>query len=903
MEEESRPNPDELLQKVMQEEEEPRGKLKIFFGACAGVGKTYAMMSAAKVKIADGDDVVVGLVETHGRVETARLLDGFEIIAPSQVDYRGKAFDEMNLDAIIERKPKLVLVDELAHTNIPGSRHRKRWKDVEELLHIGIDVYTTLNVQHLESLNDIVGQITGIRVRETVPDRVFDSADEISLVDLPPDELLRRLREGKVYIPRQALQAADGFFRKGNLIALRELSMRRAADRIDSQMRDYRADLSIHQIWQARERILVCIGPNPESERLVRAASRLATAMHADWIAIFVETTDLQTLPPQRRERIFATLRLAQELGAETTTIPGSDIATALSAFAKEHNTTTLVLGQSEHRGWHKLFHTDLARSIAKRAPEIGLHVVAQSATPSTPRPQQLRSWPQFPQAINPTGYLYATLVCAIATLVNLALFRHFDLANFIMLYLLGVVFVSARLGQGPGLLASILSLGLFDFLFVNPRFSFSVADTKHILTFTIMFSVALLVGRMTAKLRFQATASARREHSAEALHLIGKELAASLTVEKTLEISRRHLHGLFAKSKATILLPDSKNQVRQPVLHFEPGTEPPETDLGIAQWSFENKASAGYGTTTLSHSELLYLPLPGSMKVRGVLAIHPSSTNILQEPEQLRLLESFANQVGQTLERIHYIEVAQDSLLRIEAERLRNSLLATVSHDIRTPLSALIGQASNLATLQESFAPEIRPIVVAVHEESLRLGHIVDNILDMARLQAGRVKLNRQWHSLEELVGVSLEDLTATKRSRNFILNFPESLPLVEVDAVLMERVIANLLGNALKYASANAAIRIFAKTQEQELIVSVEDNGPGILPGQLERIFEKFSRGDEESSIPGVGLGLTICKAIVEAHQGRIWVENIVPHGARFSFALPLGTPPKFIGEDSDE
>jgi len=891
MEEESRPNPDMLLQKVLQEQETPRGKLKIFFGACAGVGKTYAMLTAAKIKIQDGDDVVVGLVETHGRVETARLLDGYEIIAPAHLQYRNKAFDEMDLDALLLRKPKLVLVDELAHTNIPGSRHRKRWQDVEEILRVGIDVFTTLNVQHLESLNDIVGQITGIRVRETVPDRIFDIADEISLVDLPPDELLRRLREGKVYMPHQATRAAESFFRKGNLIALRELAMRRTADRIDSQMRDYRADMSISQVWHARDRILVCIGPNPESERLVRAASRLAQAMHADWIALFVETPDLQSLVPERRERIMAGLRLAQELGAETTSIPGSDLAVSIAAFAHEHNITTLVLGQTELRGWRKLFQEDLAKAIAKHAPDLGLHVVAQTTIPKVERFTLHLQWSR---AFEIQKMIIALGICAGITALGLPLFRYLDLANFIMIYLLGVVFISAKLGQGPGLFASFMSVALFDFFFVNPRFSFSVSDSRHLLTFAIMFVVALVVGNMTAKLRYQAIISARREHRAEALHLVGKELSASLTVEKTLEIGLRHLRGLFGEAKATILLPDSKDHVRQPIASFEPGKEPPETDVGIAQWSFENRAAAGFGTATLAHSDLLYLPLPGTMKVRGVLAIRPASIDVLQEPEQMRLLESFANQVGQTLERIHYIDVAQDSLLRMEAERLRNSLLATVSHDIRTPLSAIIGQTSNLLTLQDSLQPEIRPMAQSLHDEALRLGHIVDNILDMARLQSGRVKLNKQWQSLEEVVGVSLVGAIPAQTMRECVLDLPETLPLVEFDPILLERVFANLIGNAVKYTTDNSIIRIAAKVQSTEVVVSVEDNGPGIPKGNQEKIFEKFTRGDEESSIPGVGLGLTICKAIVEAHGGRIWAENIVPHGARFSFALPLGTAP---------
>lgn len=888
MEEPRRPDPEDLLKKIKEEDaSSPRGHLKVFFGACAGVGKTYAMLQHAQQKAKDGVQVVIGVVETHGRNDTAQLLQGLERIPLAKMEYRDRTFEELNLDEILQSRPKLVLVDELAHTNVPGARHKKRWQDVDEILNAGIDVYTTLNVQHLESLNDIVGQITGIRVRETVPDRFFEKADEVALIDIPPDELIQRLEDGKVYIPRQALKASQAFFRKGNLIALRELALRRTADSVDSKMREYRTGRGISQVWPTKERILVCIGPNPSSERLVRAAARIATSLHAEWIAVYVETPELAQLPLEDRKSIFSSLRIAQELGAQTSTVPGTDIAQALVAFAKERNATSIVIGKAtKNRPW-RFFGRVLADEISLIEPSLVLHLIPEDHQIAEQVKRSVKG-----TGINWNAYGVSIMTVGLVSVFCSVLIRYLDLANIIMVYLVAVVFVSFRFGRNPGLFTSAAAVLCFDVFFVPPRFSLTVHDSRHLMTFIIMFGVAAMVGTLTSKLKFQASVAAKREHRADILYQIGHDLANSLTVEKTIEVSIRHLSS-FLSLNCLALLPDAYDKLQRPVST----SNELEVDLGVAQWCFENRKPAGFGTDTLSNSTLRYLPLCGTMKVRGVLAIEFKSADVVRIPEQARLLDTISTQIGQTLERIHYIEVAQDSIVKMETERLRNTLLTSVSHDIRTPLSALIGQTGNLMTLQSASLSEMQKRAMAIHQEAERLGNIVRNILDMASIQSGSIQLKRIWQPIEEVVGVAIADIHKQFPSLPIDAKIPPNFPLVEIDAILFERVFSNLIGNAVKYAGESKPLRILAIEYPDEIRIMIEDEGPGI-PQQLQSIvFEKFQRGDEESSQPGVGLGLSICKAIVEAHGGRIWIENNEPTGARFVIAIPNVQPPEDI------
>jgi two-component system, OmpR family, sensor histidine kinase KdpD len=902
-----RPDPDELLDKIQRDEEKKqRGRLKIFFGASAGVGKTYAMLQAGHRRREEGVDVVVGIVETHGRKETLALVAGLETIPLEHHHYRERELAEFDLDAALARKPQLILVDELAHSNVQGTRHLKRWQDVYELLDAGMDVYTTVNVQHLESLNDIVGQITGIRVSETVPDRVFDLADEVTLVDLPAEELLDRMRDGKVYLPQQAENAVRNFFRKGNLIALRELALRRTADRVDAQMREYRADQSISRIWQARERLVACIGPGPESATLVRSAARLASSLKADWLAVYVETPKLQRLPDQWRKRTLDALKLASELGAETVTLDGTDAATTLVAYARMRNVSKLVAGASVAPGWRRVFDLPVAEALVRCAGDIDVTLVGVSAAKHGR--ERLESAPTFATVRDedrsrPNAYFYAVAIGLGITAVASALAHRVDLTNLVMLYLLGVVFAAVRLGRGPGVLLSFLSVAAFDFFFVPPRLSFAVSDTQYLLTFVVMLLTSLTISQLTSNLRRQARVASLRERRTGAMYAMTRELGGALMTEQIIEIGTRHVGEIF-QAKVAILLPDSAEKMRQKVDDPNPQVTLDVTrlDLDIAQWVYDQQKPAGRGTDTLPANNALYLPLKAPMRTRGVLALITDHAAELAIPEQQRMLDTFASQIALALERVHYVEIAQDALINMESERMRNALLSAISHDLRTPLTSIVGFASVLEEKQDAPVDASRELVHAIHEEALRMSGLVTNLLDMARLQAGSIRLNRQWSMLEEVVGAALTVCRRTLAGRPVQVRVPADLPLVQVDAVLMERLLANLFENAAKYTPPGSALSVEAAVEMEAggryVRVCIDDNGPGLPPGIQQTLFDKFTRGEKESAKPGIGLGLAICRAIVEAHGGKIGATNRENKdgnvtGARFWFTLPANEP----------
>lgn len=895
-----RPDPDQLLDKIQRDDAKlQRGHFKLFFGACAGVGKTYAMLAAARAEQLAGVDVVVGVVETHGRAETIAMTAGLEILPPCQIHYQQRLRDEFNLDLALLRKPMLLLIDELAHANIPGTRHQKRWQDVEELLAAGIHVYSTINVQHLESLNDIVGGITGIRVSETIPDRIFAMADEITLVDLPPDELLRRLKEGKVYLPDQAERAAKNFFRKGNLIALRELALRRTADQVDAQMRDYRADQSIQNVWQAKERLLVCIGPQESSKKLVRAAARLAAGLHADLIAIYIETPSLQKLSPQRREAIHKTLELAEQLGAETSTLSGEQLAPILLSYAQSRNVTKLVIGKSTRPTWQRLLRSSLADELASRSTDIDVYVVGHDIEPASDSSAKSAPPDAFSdslehRAAQPSAYLWAAAVCIAVSAVAAALVNVFDLANVIMLYLLATVLIAIRLGRGPSIFASFLSVATFDFFFVPPRFSFQVSDTQYLFTFMIMLAVSLIISNLTSNLRYQARIASFRERRTDALNAMSKALSSALVVEQIIEISNQHLAGVF-QAKIAILLPDSQEVIRQPLQDAK--SVPEHVDLGLAQWVYDNQQRAGLGTQTLPAHGLLYIPLQAPMRTRGVLAIAPLHNRQIFLPEQQRLLDTFAAQIALALERTHYVDVAQDAIVSIEAERLRNSLLSAISHDLRTPLTAIMGLSSTLTDQTVMSQATRHELIEGIHEEAQHMNSLINNLLDMARLQSGKVALKLQWQPIDEVIGSALHICTHLLGPRRIQLEIDPDLPLLALDAVLIERVLCNLIENAVKYG--HDQIIIAAALVDEQFCLSIADNGQGLPDGMGDKIFDKFTRGEKESTTHGVGLGLAICKAIIEAHHGKIWADNLVTRGAKISFTLPLGQPPNIDRE----
>jgi two-component system sensor histidine kinase KdpD len=904
----TRPDPDDLLERVMRDEDrQARGRLKIFFGFSAGVGKTYAMLAAAARLREQGIDVVAGVIETHARAETEALLEGLERLPLRRIAYRERELPEFDLDAALQRKPQVMLVDELAHSNVPGSRHAKRWQDIDELLRAGIDVYTTVNVQHIESLNDVVGQITGIRVFETIPDHVFDQADDVMLVDIPPDELLQRLQQGKVYLPQQAEKAGRNFFRKGNLIALREIALRRTADRVDADMREYRADRSIAQLWQTKERIVLALGNGAGEEKLIRAAARLASKLQADWLAVHVDMPARRRDSLAGRERIAGYLKLAQSLGAEVATITGDELAPALLQFARSRNAGKLVIGQ--RRGGllsrRRLFSApDLQQQLAALNGELDVYTVARaqdkSADDEALHERSERSEADAMLARHRTrGYLWASFSCALTTLLAWALIDLLHPANVIMLYLVGVMLVAMRFGRSASALVSVLSVLAFDFFFVAPRFSISVSDVQYLITLGVMLAVSLFISSLTARLRRQARVAMLRETRASNLYMLGKELSALLTLEQILEIGRRHLGAVFG-ARTAFCLPDSHEQLQQAVAVSEGAADAhalKQIDAGVAQWVYDNGQPAGRGTSTLPAASALYLPLTATMRTRGVLVFESASGEDsglqLALPENRQMLEIFCSQIAMAIERLHYAEVAQDALLTMESERLRNSLLSAISHDLRTPLTSLVGNADTLAASPQLDA-EQRSLAQSIGEQSQRMAGLVSNLLDMARLQAGGVQLNRQWNALEEVVGSSLRLLQKALEGRRVEVQLPAGLPLLRFDAVLIERVFANLIENAVKYSPAGSDITVRALSEGAAVRISVSDRGAGFAAGIAAHAFDKFTRGDNESSTPGVGLGLAICRAIVEAHGGRIWIETGVQGGC-VCFNLPLEPQPQ--------
>jgi two-component system sensor histidine kinase KdpD len=898
-----RPDPDLLLAKVQrQEERSQRGKLRIYFGSSAGVGKTYAMLAAARKLKENGRDVVVGVVETHGRQETAAQMEGLEILPRTVISYRAKEVSEFDIDAALQRHPALILVDELAHSNVQGSRHPKRWQDVEELLGAGIDVFSTLNVQHLESLNDVVGGITQVRVWETVPDTVFDAADEVVLVDIPADELLARLKAGKVYVEGQAEHAAQNFFRKGNLMALRELALRRTADRVEGDVQAYRADRAIGSVWKTATALLTCVGPDAAAERVVRAAARLASQLNADWHAIYVETPALQRLSSARRERILATLSLAQELGATTAVIANAQVAESVVAYARSHNFSKLVIGRDPGRRlwpWQR----SSGQKLALLAPDIDLIEIGRTAGPM--QNGAVKNTASFHSDVSTDmsdrrraknlRYLWAACACIAVTAVSMPLAAHFDRSNIVAIFILAVVLVGVRLGRGPAALSAVLNVAAFDFFFVPPRFSFAVSDVQYLLTFFIMLAVGLITGQLTAGLRFQARVASHREERAGSLYEIARDLSGAVQIDQVIKISRESIERTF-RATAAILLPDQNGQIAMPSLGTSPSMadKPLNIEIGIAQWAFDRGQPAGFSTDTLPGSEILYIPLRAPTRARGVLSVKANNRRLLRIPEQRQLLDTFAALIAIALERVHYVGVAQEALITMESERLRNSLLAALSHDLRTPLTVLVGLAESLYLTKPELSAVQRETAEAITEEAHRMSALVSNLLDMARIESGGVKLNLEWQPLEEVIGTALDATRGILKQHRIEVRLPPDLPLVRFDALLIERVLVNLLENAAKYTPAGSTVTIAAEAVADYLSVSVSDNGPGLPIGREDAVFEKFTRGHRESATPGVGLGLAICRAIIESHGGKIRGLNRPGGGASFNFTLPLGHPP---------
>ncbi|HUN72864.1 MAG TPA: sensor histidine kinase KdpD [Steroidobacteraceae bacterium] len=897
-----RPDPDQLLAHVKAEEARAtRGRLRIFFGSSAGVGKTYSMLEAARAAKASGTDVVIGYLEPHGRVETERLAEGLERLPPLPVAYRGIVRQEFNLDAALARHPAIVLVDELAHSNLaggdPAPRHPKRWQDIEELLDAGVSVWTTVNVQHLESLNDLVYQTTGVRQRETLPDKVFDEADDIELIDLPPDDLIARLHAGKVYVADEVATAVERFFRKQNLMALREIALRRVADRVEAASRALQPGRGRERI--AGDRILVAVGPDAQAEQLVRAGKRMADALDAQWTVVYVETLRLLRLSDADRNRRIAVLRLAESLGAETVTLDGPSPATALLEYAQTRRATRVILGAPKRHGWRAWLRPSTATQLLHQARGFDVLVVAPAEKAARKRvssPGVDQAAP-YQRAIRWNRYGWAAAVTAAATALALVMYPHFELSNLAMVYLLGVTVAGLRLGRGPSVLTALLSVASFDFFCVPPRFTFAVSDAQYLVTFAAMLIIALVIATLTANVRQQTRVAGARERRTATLYAMSRELAVTRGIENMTSVAVRHVAEVF-QCKAVVLLPDASGKLQYP-RGAAPENAFRHADLAVAQWVADHGRRAGLGSDTLPAAPALYVPLGDERRTAGVLTVLPNNPRRVLLPEQSHLLDTFASQIGLALERERLAEVAEASSLAVERESLRNTLLASISHDLRTPLAVMAGAASTLAergaTLAENSKAELaRSIEIKAREMS----DLVSNVLDLMRFQSGQVVLRRDWQPLEDLAGAALERLKEQLRDHPVELRLPADLPPVYVDAGLVVQLFGNLFDNIAKYTPPGTRSWMTATHDGDSVRVVVEDEGPGFPAGDPAKLFDKFQRGSEEGAVVGAGLGLTICRAIVRAHGGEIEAgrrNGQGNSGARFEFTLPAREPPE--------
>jgi two-component system sensor histidine kinase KdpD len=887
-----RPDPDVLLERIRHDEaQRSRGRLKLFFGACAGVGKTYSMLEAARVRARDGANIVVGWSETHGRAETEALLEGLEVLPRRKLSYRGIALEEFDLDAALERRPAVILVDELAHSNAPGSRHAKRWRDVEELLAAGTDVWSTVNVQHVESLNDVVARITGVHVRETIPDHVFDLADDIELVDIPPEELLQRLHEGKVYVSEDIGTAADNFFRKGNLIALRELALRRTADRVDAQMVRYRQEHAIGASWPTAGRLLVLVGPSPYANRLVRATRRLAADLRAKWIALHVETPDEHRLPDNDREQLGRTLALAEQLGGEVTSVSGADVAEEALAYARRRNVSAIVIGRPPGRSHRR----GLAGTLADRllAGSGGLDVFVVSTEPvETPPASPRARLIETPRA----AWMVAAAIVLACTLLAVALRAVLAPENLVMIYLVGVMVVAVRCGREPAIAASLISVAAFDFFCVPPYLTFRVADTQYLFTFGVMLAAALLISGMASRIRLQAETERLRERRTAALYAMARDFAAATEEDGLAAAAARHVAETL-DANAAVLLPTGQEGLRPRAIHGNPW-DIDDNEFSVATWVFEHGQAAGAGTETLPGASALYVPLVASKGVVGAIGV---ATGRRLAAEQKRLLEAFANQTANAIERVALAREAREAALQVEAETFRNTLLASVSHDLRTPLTTIAGASASLLDPQLDRATHDE-MVRTVLGESERLNRLIGNILQVTRLERGKVEIEKQWQPIEEALGAALSRLEEELGDRPVVVDLPPDLPLVEADGLLLEQLFHNLLDNAARHTPAATAIRVSAHTEAGWLVVEIRDEGPGLPPGSESKVFDRFYRSSAARG-RGSGLGLSICRAIVVAHGGNIWARSARAGGAVIGFRLPLGgAPPVFEAKEGE-
>jgi len=883
-----RPSPDALLKAA---EQETRGRLKVFLGAAPGVGKTFEMLTMARAKRQEGVDVVIGVVETHGRVETEALLAGLEVVPRRRVEYKGHTLEEMDLDAILARRPKLVLVDELAHTNAPGSRHPKRYNDVEELIDAGIDVFTTLNIQHVESLNDVVAKITRIRVRETVPDSIIDRADEVEVVDLTPEDLVQRLKEGKVYLPQQAERAVLHYFLPGNLTALRELALRRTAERVDEQMVDYMRAHAIQGPWAASERVLVCVNEDPSVAAVVRYARRLADRLHAPFVALHVETSASQRLGDKERDAIAEALRLAQRLGGEAVTAPASDVAGGIVSYAEQNNITHIVIAKSRRTRWSELLRGSVTHHLIRRAGDISVHVIAEPPGPEVPESQEREAVETAarPASFELGAYGVSAAMVAAALGIGLLLQQWLSVANVSLAFLTAILGSAVAYGLWPALFACFVSVLAYNFFFLPPLYTFSIADPENMVALFFFAFVALIASNLAARVRRQALGAGQRAKVTDELYQFSRKLAAAVTLDDLLWATSYQV-ALMLKVRVVLLLPEGDSiAVRA---GYPPEDALDEADLAAAKWCWLNNLPAGRGADTLPGAKRLFLPMRTGRGPVGVVGLDSDRPGPLLTPDQRRLLDSLMDQAALAIERVNLARDVDQAKIAAEAERLRSALLTSISHDLRTPLASILGSATSLGTYGKSLDDKAQAeLIRTIQEESERLNRFIGNLLDMTRLESGAVEPRTDLVDLAEVVGTALERAAKVVADHDVAVDLAADLPMIRCDPVLLEQVLFNLLDNAAKYTRPGTEIRIQARNVGGGVRLDVLDEGEGIPLGDLERIFDKFYRvhaADRKRA--GTGLGLAICRGFMAAMGGTIVAGNRVDRpGAVFTLMFP--------------
>jgi two-component system, OmpR family, sensor histidine kinase KdpD len=891
-----RPSPDALLAKASKEESRA-GRLKIFLGAAPGVGKTYEMLQEARARQNEGKDVVVGVVETHGRKETEALLDGLEVIPRRQLQYKNRTLDEMDLDAVLARGPQLALVDELAHTNVPGSRHPKRCLDVEELLSNGVNVYTTLNIQHIDSLNDVVAQITGVRVRETVPDSILDRADAIELVDITPDDLIQRLKEGKVYVPKQAERALEHFFSPANLTALRELALRRTAERVDEQLLAEMQARAISGPWPAGERLLVCISEDPRAAGLVRFTKRLANRLHAAWTALYVETKRSLQLTEEERDRIADTLRLAQALGGEAVTIPGGDrsIADDVVTYAQANNITQVIIGKSTRSRWFELLHGSVVRDLLLTCGNISVHVIAGEELDKEVIPKKTVRTAEKSEPFDLRPYVYALAGVALAAGLSMVLWPWIGLPNIGLVFLTVIVGIAARFGLWPSLFASVVSALSYNFFFTEPYYTFRISDPRDVIAVVFFTIVAIVVSNVAARVRTLAVSAMARARTTETLYAFSRKLAGVGTLDDLLWATA-YQAALMLKVRVVLLLPENGSIVVK--AGYPPEDVLDQADLAAARWAWEHNRPAGRGSDTLPGAKRLFLPMRTGRGAIGVVGIDSDKPGPLLTPDQRRLLDALIDQSALAIERVDLVDDLDQAKRRVEADRLRSALLTSISHDLKTPLAAIIGAAGTLKSFPSELTDQGKiELLSTIVDESERLNRFIANLLDMTKLEAGSIKPNAARHDVNEVVGSVLERASKILARHNVEVDTAADLPMLDLDPVLFEQALFNLLDNAAKYSPPDTKIRIEAWQKDSTVKLAVSDEGPGIPAHEIDRIFEKFHRADKQDQVQaGTGLGLAISRGFIEAMGGSLVAGNRSDRpGAVFTIAMPV---PKAAG-----